>query len=166
MTERRFPTTDKVNDMISVVAQGVDWQESVLDELADPPGSPQEGDRYLILAAATGAWAGKEDNITTYVSSAWEFRAPDIGMAVVLEDVVRQKIYNGSAWVWFGSTISHSSLTNKDVPADHPWAEETAKKGAVSGYAGLDASQKVVQPNANVTFDAGTDELVVQVDDI
>ena len=153
-------------DYIDSKVQGLDWQHSVLDELADPPGSPQEGDRYLIIAIASGAWAGHEDDIAEYNGSTWDFTSPNKGMAVYIEDVGKQKNYNGSAWVMFGSTIDHGNLVGKDDPADHSWAEETANKGAVSGYAGLNASQKVVQRNANITFDTGTDELVIQVDDI
>ncbi|GAI70729.1 unnamed protein product, partial [marine sediment metagenome] len=44
-------------DHVDSVLQGLDWQPSVLDELADPPGTPAEGDRYLVIATATGDWA-------------------------------------------------------------------------------------------------------------
>ena len=159
--------TDAANkDYADGLAQGVDWQESVLDELADPPGSPSQGDRYLVIAAATGDWVGQENNIAEYNGSSWDFTVANKGMAVYIEDIGKQKNYNGTAWVMFGSTVSHSNLTDLGVPGDHPWAEQTANKGAVSGYPALDADQKVVQANANITFDAVNNELVVQVDDI
>jgi len=34
------------------------WQQPVLDILNDPPGSPTEGQRYLINNNPTGAWVG------------------------------------------------------------------------------------------------------------
>ena len=45
-------TKDHVDSMV----QGLDWQPSVLGELDTPPGSPTTGDRYLVIATATGDW--------------------------------------------------------------------------------------------------------------
>ena len=90
--------------------QGVDWQPSVLGELATPPGSPTTGDRYLIIATATGDWVGREDDIAEWNGTSWDFTTPNDGFAVWLEDVNVQKVYNGTAWVLFGSTIDHGNL--------------------------------------------------------
>ena len=47
---------------------------SVLDrDLAGPPASPAEGDRYLIAASATGAWSGREGKIAAWQDGAWTF---------------------------------------------------------------------------------------------
>jgi len=92
------------------IAQGLDWQESVLGELADPPGSPTTGDRYLVIATATGDWAGHEQDIATWDGSVWDFFTPNEGCALWIEDVGRQKVYNGTVWVIFGSTIDHGNL--------------------------------------------------------
>ena len=41
-------------------------QLAVLDTtLTDPPGSPAEGDRYIVAAGATGDWASQDDNVAT-----------------------------------------------------------------------------------------------------
>lgn len=56
-----------------------DWMESVLDRLATPPGSPSTGDRYLIIATATGAWSGKENQIAGWDGSAWAYTIPTVG---------------------------------------------------------------------------------------
>ena len=38
-----------------------------------PPGSPADGDAYIVAAGATGAWAGHDDEIAYWFQSAWNF---------------------------------------------------------------------------------------------
>ncbi|GAJ02453.1 unnamed protein product, partial [marine sediment metagenome] len=97
-------------DHVDSVVQGLDWQKSVLDELADPPGTPTTGDRYLVIATATGDWAGHEKDIAEWNGISWDFTTPNKGFAVWIEDVGRQKSYNGIEWVFFGTTVDHGNL--------------------------------------------------------
>jgi len=90
--------------------QGVDWQQSVLGELATPPGTPTTGDRYLVIATATGDWLAHEDDIAEWNGTSWDFTTPNDGFAVWIEDTNVQKVYNGTAWVLFGTTIDHGNL--------------------------------------------------------
>lgn len=53
---------------------------------ATPPGSPVEGDAYLIAASPTGAWTGKTGYIACYVDAGWSFRAPLDGWLLYVED--------------------------------------------------------------------------------
>ena len=50
----------------------------VLDLLTAPPSTPNDQDSYIIKATATGLWAGKEGDITTWdaASSSWVFKSP------------------------------------------------------------------------------------------
>ncbi len=38
-----------------------------------PPGSPTEGDAYIVGSSATGAWAGRDDCIAAYFGTSWVF---------------------------------------------------------------------------------------------
>ncbi|MBA7574471.1 hypothetical protein ES708_16277 [subsurface metagenome] len=105
-------------DHVDSVVQGLDWQPSVKDESATPPETPIIGDRYLVIATATEDWAGHEDDIAEWDGSVWVFTTPNTGFAVWIEDVGRQKNYNGTAWVSFGSTVNHANLTNV-LPDQH-----------------------------------------------
>jgi len=97
---------------VDSVVQGLDWQDSVIDkDLSSPPGSPSTGDRYLIANSATGAWSGHDGEITEWNGSSWEFTAKSEGLAVWVEDENKLYTYNGSAWVVFGSTISHNNTS-------------------------------------------------------
>lgn len=102
------PIADK--EYVDQKIQGLDWQESVLSIEQDPPGTPSEGDRYLVDEGATGDWSGWDDSIVEWNGSEWIRIEPDPGFATFVEDIQVQKLWNGTEWVKFGSTISHSAL--------------------------------------------------------
>jgi len=105
--------SDAVNkSYVDGLVQGIDWQESVLGEESTPPGTPGTGDRYLVVATATGDWAGHEDDIAEYNGASWDFTSPNDGMAAWIEDDDKLKVYNGTSWVTFGSTVDHTTLSS------------------------------------------------------
>lgn len=75
-------------------------QASVQDkDLTAPPGSPSEGDLYLVAASATGDWSGQEDALAHYIGGVWAFLTPNTGWRVFAEDESAFYVYDGSAWV-------------------------------------------------------------------
>ena len=42
-------------------------------DVTSPPATPAEGDRVLVGAGATGAFAGKTDQIATFLAGGWTF---------------------------------------------------------------------------------------------
>lgn len=70
-------------------------------DLSTPPGSPSDGAMYIVGAAATGAWSGKENQLAFWLTStgAWDFIAPAAGWVVYVVDEARLYQYNGSAWI-------------------------------------------------------------------
>jgi len=74
------------------------WQGPVKDRLATPPGSPDKGDRYIVIATASGDWSGKEDDIAYYDGSAWQFITPAEGWMCHVDDEDKYYKYTGSAW--------------------------------------------------------------------
>jgi hypothetical protein len=109
-------TAAKIKSYVEGLAAGLDWQESVLDkDLNDPPATPATGDRYLVswpAAAATGVWAGHDNEIATYNGTAWTFVAVSEGMATWIEDEDVVYVWNGTVWAKIGTTISHDNLLN------------------------------------------------------
>lgn len=71
-------------------------------DLATPPGSPANGDSYIIAASATGAWAGKAAGTLTMYSTqdtAWRFFTPRTGMLCYIEDEQKISVYKtGTGW--------------------------------------------------------------------
>ncbi len=82
-------------------------ESGIIDkDLATPPGSPVDGDAYIVAASATGAWAGKDEQIA-YYSSGWQFIAPQEGMTLWLNDEDLLYTYDGSDWV---ATIGYNHI--------------------------------------------------------
>lgn len=67
--------------------------------LATPPASPVLGDRYIVAAGSTGAWAGKAGQIALYEGGAWQFFAPVTGWTAWIAAESALASYNGSLWV-------------------------------------------------------------------
>jgi len=84
-------------------------QLSVLDrDLTAPPGSPADGDRYIVGSGATGDWAGWDLNVAMFTDGAWLRLLPQTGWRVWVEDEELLLVYDGTGWV--GTTPS--SLQN------------------------------------------------------
>ncbi len=71
-------------------------------DLTTPPGSPTDGDAYIVKATGTGDWAGKDNNVAVYVTDAWKFISPEEGNEVYLQDEDVPVFWNGSAWLAVG----------------------------------------------------------------
>ncbi len=72
---------------------------SVIDrDLTAPPGSPAEGDRYLVKATGTGAFAGKDNRIAHFSDGGWFFYAPSKGWLCHVADEGALLAWDGSAW--------------------------------------------------------------------
>lgn len=71
---------------------------SVIDrDLTTPPGSPTDGDRYIVGTSSTGDWSGEDGNIAVYESTAWVFYTPSDGWTCWVEDEQITLLYN-SQW--------------------------------------------------------------------
>lgn len=75
---------------------------AVLDIQTTPPGSPADGDAYLVSSVATGDWAGQEDQIARWSSTlaAWAFTNVHRNGDEIL-NLNDSSLYrwSGSAWV-------------------------------------------------------------------
>jgi len=89
-----------VDTQIAASGTSAEWQESVLDILLTPPGSPSTGDRYLINGTGTGAWAGHDYEIVEYNGSSWEFTTVTTGTFVSVDDETDSIYYFGGAGPW------------------------------------------------------------------
>jgi hypothetical protein len=81
-------------------------QLSVIDrDLTAPPGTPSDGDRYIIAAGSTGVWTGHAGDIAVYQDGAWDFREPGEGWRCWVEDESAFLIFNGGSWVDWGTAL-------------------------------------------------------------
>lgn len=77
---------------------------------AAPPGSPSDGDTYVVAASPSGAWVGEHNSIAYYNVNAWAFFVPLEGWLTYDESTHTFYYYNGSAWTALGSNLVFSSL--------------------------------------------------------
>ncbi|MGE0022749.1 MAG: DUF2793 domain-containing protein [Hyphomicrobium sp.] len=68
-------------------------------DLATPPGSPGNGDRYLVAASPTGAWAGHATHVAAWQDGAWTFYAPVAGWLAWVEDESQSYLFSGGGWI-------------------------------------------------------------------
>ena len=57
-------------------------QPAVLGEASAPPAAPSSGGSYIVGPAASGAWAGHEGQIATWIDTQWLFAVPTAGMRI------------------------------------------------------------------------------------
>jgi hypothetical protein len=86
---------------------------AVLDQLVQPtvisrtttaaPGSPAEGDAYIVAPAATGAWSGKDGQLACWLGG-WSYRTPADGWLAYVSDGDELAVFRSGAWESFVTT--------------------------------------------------------------
>jgi len=118
--QKEITHNDALNDLDFLV------QPSVIDHtLATPPGSPSQGDAYIVAASPTGAWSGAAGSIAAYYSG-WKLKAPEAGWTCWARNDSRLLYYTGSAWGLLATP--------------HLDATATFNPGAISTGAGVTSS--------------------------
>ncbi|WP_173931084.1 DUF2793 domain-containing protein [Chelativorans sp. Marseille-P2723] len=75
-------------------------QLAVLDrDLAEPPATVAEGDRYIVAAGARNEWSGREGQVAAFQDAAWTFLAPRQGWRAWVADEETMMVWDGSRWI-------------------------------------------------------------------
>lgn len=115
-----------VNEIARYLEQGALWFGKIKDrDLATPPGSPADGDAYIVAGSPTGAWAGQAGKIAFYVSTAWDFITPTEGMAIYVADENAPFVYDGAAFVGLGGAASGGTFEQTIACSDETTALTT-----------------------------------------
>lgn len=98
-----------VNEAVALLAAMLKGIEAIQNA---PPGSPAEGDAYVVGTAGSGAWSGKNNCIAVRVGSSWRFipgnndagsqiamGASQEGLRVYHKTEEVTYVWTGSAWV-------------------------------------------------------------------
>ncbi len=84
-------------------------------DLATPPGSPSEGDAYLVAGSPTGAWSGYAAKVAMYYSG-WVFSTPLEGWTMWVQDENKFLVYDGAAWIYpatgMGGLLASNNLSD------------------------------------------------------
>jgi hypothetical protein len=107
-----------INEAIAKLEAGATFFAAIQVLLNTPPGSPAEGDLYVVGTAGTGAWSGHNNNVTVYYNAAWLFFAPFEGMFAWDQTSDSLKRYSGSAWVVFSTGGSVGDVSGPGSAVD------------------------------------------------
>jgi hypothetical protein len=110
-SQKEVTHNDALNDLDSLT------QISVINMTTNvPPGSPAEGDSYIIGPSPSGAWSGHAGKIASWYSG-WRIKTPKEGFRAWIQNLDRQYVYNGTSWVTLSSItmIPPSSAFSSDV---------------------------------------------------
>lgn len=129
-----------VNETVRRVEQGGQYFNVKDKDLATPPGSPAEGDAYIVAASPTGAWAGKSKNIAYYqTGTGWLFIVPRTGFRAYVADEDADYRYVAAAWSLAttagGATLDTDGTlaANSDTRIATQKATKTYVDGKVAG---------------------------------
>lgn len=65
---------------------------------ASPPGSPADGQAWIVDASATGAWVGKDQQVAVAVPGGWLFYPPTEGWEGYVKNLDANYQFDGSIW--------------------------------------------------------------------
>ena len=68
--------------------------------LASPPAAVVAGRCYIIASGASGAWAGKADQLAIATEGGWRFVVPREGLRALVASEGIDAAYRGGAWVF------------------------------------------------------------------
>lgn len=133
-------------------------QAAVIDRTrTTPPTDPTTGDRHLVAAGATDAWAGRDHAIAVWEISYWAFYMPAAGWSLrVLTEEARTIVFDGTAWV--GDALRPDTL-GVNAPADAVNRLAVASDATLLTHAGAGHQLKI-----NKAADADTASLLFQSD--
>lgn len=84
-------------------------------DLSAPPGSPAEGERYLVKPTGSGGFAGRNNQLAHYRDGGWVFHAPQAGWLCYVEDEDALIVFDGTAWT---SSLQNVSRLGVGATAD------------------------------------------------
>lgn len=116
-----------LNEILAIL-DGLVMARALDRDLATPPGTPADGDLYIVATSGAGAWSGWDGSLALFTSGAWLRLQPDAGWRVWLSDEAVPAIYDGSAWVSGLAAASPFGARTRDVIAE----EEVTLSGAAT----------------------------------
>lgn len=126
----------------------------VLDkDLTSSPGSPADGDTYIVASGASGSWAGQDKKIAYYNTNTWVFYTPIAGWLVYITDEAIFYKYNGTNWVVFNDALQNVSLLGVNATADATNKFAVSSAATLFNHVGNGHQQKI---NKNASGDTAS----------
>lgn len=116
-----------------------------------PPVSPALGDRYIVPAAATGAWAGKTGQIALFENGIWQFFNALAGWQAYVLDEALAVVFNGTAWVPMAAAPASVAQFGISATADATNRLSVASPASLFNHAGAGHLMKINKAAATDT---------------
>jgi hypothetical protein len=68
--------------------------------LASPPATPVPGKCYIVASGASGAWAGKADQLAIATEGGWRFVVPRAGLRALVVSEGIDASFDSGAWIY------------------------------------------------------------------
>lgn len=91
---QKHVTVNEALARLDAVAQ----MQVLADDLTSPPGSPVDGEAYVVGAAATGDWVGHDVELAVFSNGGWVFLTPKTGWRAWNIDAGVEVMFDGVAW--------------------------------------------------------------------
>lgn len=128
-----------------------------------PPGSPSDGDAYIVGGAPTGAWVGQSKNIAVWETSAWVFYTAKTGYLVFDKGLNTHVRFVGGVWVGLISGYA------KVATATASTTDSVARDGNIGNYTYSDTVGPIIGTNTvwldtlTINFAAQTSGSVLEI---
>ncbi len=83
-----------------------------------PPQNPDNGDRYYIIANASGQWAENAGKIAAWQDGAWAYLPPQTGWQAWVEDEAAFKVWDGVQWQNISADTQNLDMIGINTTAD------------------------------------------------
>jgi hypothetical protein len=140
---------------------------TIISITATPPGSPANGDCYVVGSSATGAWAGHDKAVAIYYTSGgWVFVAPVVGLRAFNRATDSYWRYSGTAWITetAGSVTGPGSAVDGNVPVFDGTSGEDLRDSGKPLPVGAIVGDTDTQILTNKIIDGAHNSLVVRLD--
>ncbi len=131
----------------------------ISDALMIPPGSPAEGDRYIVASGASGAWAGWDASVAQFSGGAWLRLNPQIGWLAWDAASSQLLVWTGSAWtgldIAMGLLARASSVRVAESLAGAA-TDMVVVEELLSGLSGASAISTIAIPNRAIVLGVST----------
>jgi len=127
--------------------------------LSTPPGSPAEGDRYIIASGATDAWAGWDVSVAQFSGGAWLRLIPQTGWLVWNAASGQLLVWTGSAWTGLDVAMNLLTRTASVRVAEGLAGSATdmvVAEELLSGLSGASVTSTITIPNRAIVLGVST----------
>ena len=127
--------------------------------LTTPPGTPNEGDRYIIATGATGAWTGWDASVAQFSGGAWLRLIPQTGWLAWDAASGQLLVWTGSAWTGLDAAMNLVTRAASVQVAEGSAGSATdmvVAEELLSGLSGASIASTVTIPSRAIVLGVST----------